>query len=39
MGMIEAVIDGLSRGNNLGVVMRGLEPLQFFPLGEGATEG
>ena len=36
--MIEAGIYCLSRGNNLGGMMRGLEPLQFFPLDKGDTE-
>ena len=30
--MIEAGIDGLSRGNRLGATMRGFNPLQFPPL-------
>ena len=30
--LIEAVIDSLSRGNNLVGMMRGLNPLQFVPL-------
>ena len=30
--MIDPGIDGLSRGNNLGGIMRGLEPLKFLPL-------
>ena len=33
--MIEAGIDGLSRGNTLGVMMRGLRFLQFVPLYQG----
>ena len=36
--MIEAVIDGLSRGNNMGGMTRGLNPLKFVPLDEGADE-
>ena len=31
MRIIEAVVDGLSRENNLGGVKRELNPLQFFP--------
>ena len=27
--MIEAVIDGISRGDNLGLMIRGLNPLPF----------
>ena len=36
--MTEAGMDGISRGNNMGGVMRGLETFQFIPLGKGATE-
>ena len=36
--MLEAGIDGLSRGNNLGGRMRGFNPLQFVPLRKGAME-
>ena len=36
--MADAGIYGIYRGNNLGGKMRGLEPLQFIPLGKGATE-
>ena len=36
--MVEAGIEGLSRFNNLGGTMRGLNPLQFLPLGQGAVE-
>ena len=36
--MIESGIDGLSRGHNLGVTMRGLDPLKSVLLGKGATE-
>ena len=35
--MIEAGIDGLSRENILRGVMRGINPLQFFPLDQGAV--
>ena len=35
--MIEAGIDGLFRGNNLGGIMRGLNPLHFAPLDKGAV--
>ena len=35
--MIDAVIDGLFRGNNLGRIMRGLNPLHFVPLDKGAV--
>ena len=35
--MIEAGIDGLSRGKNLGGMMRGMNPLQFFLLDQGAV--
>ena len=38
MRKIETGIDGISICNNLGGVMRGLQPLQFFPLGKGSTE-
>ena len=33
--MIEAGIYGLSRGDNLGVMMRLLNPLQYVPLDQG----
>ena len=36
--IIESVIDGLSRGNNMGGMMRGLDPIQFVPLDRGAEE-
>ena len=36
--MIESGIDGLPRVNNLGGTMRGLKPLQFVYLGQGAVE-
>ena len=36
--MIEAVIDGLSRVNNMGGIMRGLNPLQFVLLDQGSEE-
>ena len=36
--MIEAVIDGLSRGNNMGGIMIGFNLLHFVPLDEGAEE-
>ena len=37
--MTEAGIDGLSRGDNLGKgVIKGLYPLRFVPLDQGATE-
>ena len=36
--IIEAVIDGLSRGDNMGGNMRGLNPLQFVLLYRGAEE-
>ena len=36
--MIDEGIHGLSRGNKLGGVMRGLEPLQYSPLGKQGTE-
>ena len=36
--MIEAVIDGLSRGNNMGVIMIGFNLLHFVPLDQGAEE-
>ena len=35
---IEAVIDGLSRVNNMGGIMRGLNPLQFVLLYQGSEE-
>ena len=35
--MIEAEIDGISRGNNLGEMIRLLNPLQFFLLDQGAV--
>ena len=31
-GMIEAGIDGLYRGNNLGGIMQDIDPLNFIPL-------
>ena len=34
----EAVIDVLSRGNNMGGIMRGLNTLQFVLLDRGAEE-
>ena len=34
---IKAGINGISRGNNLGGMMRGLEPPQFVPLRKGDT--
>ena len=37
-GITEAVIDVLSRENNMGGMMRGLNPLQFFPLYRGVKE-
>ena len=36
--MIESGIDGLSRRDNLGGMMRGLNPIQFVPLYQGAEE-
>ena len=36
--MIEAVIDGLSRINNMGGMMRVLNPIQFVPLDQEAEE-
>ena len=36
--MIEAVTDGLSGINNMGGMMRGLNPIQFVPLDRGAEE-
>ena len=36
--MIEARIYDISRGNNLGGMMRELNPLNVFPVYEGATE-
>ena len=36
--IFEAGIDVISRGNNLGVMMRVLNPLQFVPLNHGAEE-
>ena len=33
--MIEAGIDGISRINSMGGMMRGLNPLQLFPLDQG----
>ena len=36
--MIEAGIDGLSSGNNLGGMMRGLNHIQFFLLDQGSEE-
>ena len=36
--MIEAVIYGISRGDNMGVMTRLLNPLQFVPLDQGAWE-
>ena len=35
--MIEEWTDGLPRGNHLGETMRGLKPLQFVPLYQGAV--
>ena len=35
--MIEEGIDGLSRRNNLGMMIRGINPLQFVPLDQGAV--
>ena len=32
--MTEAAIDGLSMGNNLRGIMRGLKPLKFVPVDE-----
>ena len=37
--MIEAGIDGISRGNNLVGMMRGLNPLYFVTLYQRAEEG
>ena len=37
--MIEAGIDGISRGNNLVGMMRVLNQLQFVPLDQRAEEG
>ena len=34
----EAVIDGISRGNNFGVIMRGINPLKFNSLQLGDLE-
>ena len=36
--MTKAGIGGLLRGNNLGLVMRGLNTLHFFPLDQGELE-
>ena len=36
--IIEAVVDGLSKGNNMGGIVIGLNPLQFFPLDLGVEE-
>ena len=36
--IIEAGIDGISRGNNLVGIMRGLNPLQFVPLDQRSEE-
>ena len=36
--IIESVIDGLSRGNNLGGIMRGFNPQHFVPLDQLAAE-
>ena len=36
--MIESEIYGISRVNNMGGIMRGLNPLQFFLLYQGAEE-
>ena len=36
--IIEAGIDGISGRNNLGVMTRGINPLQFVPVDEGAVE-
>ena len=36
--MLEAVIDGLSRGNNLIGMMRGINPPKFLPLGKEDME-
>ena len=36
--IIEAVIDGISRGNNMGGMMRGLNTLHFVPLYQGEEE-
>ena len=37
--MLEAVIDGLSRENNLIGMMRGINPPKFLPLGKEDMEG
>ena len=36
--IIEAVIDGISMGDNMGGMMIELNPLQFVPLYRGAEE-
>ena len=36
--MVDVVIDGLSRGNNLGGIIRGLNILRFVPLRKGLVE-
>ena len=36
--MIEAGIYGISSENNLGVMMKGVNPLAFFPVDEGGVE-
>ena len=36
--MIESGTDGISMGGNLGVMMNGLNPLQFSPLYQGLVE-
>ena len=36
--MIEPVINGISRGNNMGGMMIGLNPLHFFMLDQGVEE-
>ena len=33
--MIESGIDGISGGNKLGFMMRGVNPLEFVPIDEG----
>ena len=35
--MIESGIDGISRGDNLGGMMRGMNPLQLVPLYQGSV--
>ena len=36
--VIESVIDGISRGNNMEGIIRGLNPLKFAPLYQGGED-